>query len=146
MRIATKGSKIDISTEKKLEEFSKKISATLKAGDIFFLYGEMGVGKTTFVRYLINNLQFKLKKKLSEVTSPTFNIINEYNIDGLIIKHCDLYRLNSSDELQNLDLFSDRDQTILLIEWPHILKERPDPVIELYFEYENDYQNRIIKI
>jgi len=146
MRIATKGSKIDISTEKKLEEFSKKISVTLKAGDIFFLYGEMGVGKTTFVRYLINNLQFKLKKKLSEVTSPTFNIINEYNIDGLIIKHCDLYRLNSSDELQNLDLFSDRDQTILLIEWPHILKERPDPVIELYFEYENDYQNRIIKI
>ena len=146
MRIATKGSKIDISTKKKLEEFSKKISATLKAGDIFFLYGEMGVGKTTFVRYLINNLQFKLKKKLSEVTSPTFNIINEYNIDGLIIKHCDLYRLNSSDELQNLDLFSDRDQTILLIEWPHILKERPDPVIELYFEYENDYQNRIIKI
>ena len=146
MRIATKGSKIDISTEKKLEEFSKKISATLKAGDIFFLYGEMGVGKTTFVRYLINNLQFKLKKKLSEVTSPTFNIINEYNIDGLIIKHCDLYRLNSSDELRNLDLFSDRDQTILLIEWPHILKERPDSVIELYFEYENDYQNRIIKI
>ncbi len=146
MRIATKGSKIDISTEKKLEEFSKKISVTLKAGDIFFLYGEMGVGKTTFVRYLINNLQFKLKKKLSEVTSPTFNIINEYNIDGLIIKHCDLYRLNSSDELRNLDLFSDRDQTILLIEWPHILKERPDSVIELYFEYENDYQNRIIKI
>ena len=146
MRIATKGSKIDISTEKKLEEFSKKISVTLKAGDIFFLYGEMGVGKTTFVRYLINNLQFKLKKKLSEVTSPTFNIINEYNIDGLIIKHCDLYRLNSSDELRNLDLFSDRDQTILLIEWPHILKERPDSVIELYFEYENDFQNRIIKI
>ena len=146
MLIATKGSKIDISTEKKLEEFSKKISVTLKAGDIFFLYGEMGVGKTTFVRYLINNLQFKLKKKLSEVTSPTFNIINEYNIDGLIIKHCDLYRLNSSDELRNLDLFSDRDQTILLIEWPHILKERPDSVIELYFEYENDYQNRIIKI
>ena len=146
MRIATKGSKIDISTEKKLEEFSKKISATLKAGDIFFLYGEMGVGKTTFVRYLINSLQFKLKKKLSEVTSPTFNIINEYNIDGLIIKHCDLYRLNSSDELRNLDLFSDRDQTILLIEWPHILKERPDSVIELYFEYENDFQNRIIKI
>ena len=146
MRIATKGSKIDISTEKKLEEFSKKISVTLKAGDIFFLYGEMGVGKTTFVRYLINNLQFKLKKKLSEVTSPTFNIINEYNIDGLTIKHCDLYRLNSSDELRNLDLFSDRDQTILLIEWPLILKERPDSVIELYFEYENDYQNRIIKI
>ena len=146
MHIATKGSKIDISTEKKLEEFSKKISANLKAGDIFFLNGEMGVGKTTFVRYLINNLQLKLKKKLSEVTSPTFNIINEYNIDGLTIKHCDLYRLNSSDELRNLDLFSDRDQTILFIEWPIIFKERPDSVIELHFEYENDNKNKIIKI
>ena len=57
MHIATKGSKIDISSEKKLEEFANNLSTDLKKGDIFFLFGEMGVGKTTFVKYLINNLQ-----------------------------------------------------------------------------------------
>ena len=59
----------------------------------------MGVGKTTFVKYLINNLQLKSKKNLTEVTSPTFNIMNEYNIGNLVIKHYDLYRLKSSKEL-----------------------------------------------
>ena len=62
MLIATKGSKIDISSEKKLENFSKKIIIDLKLGDIFFLFGDIGVGKTTFVRYLINHLQKKFKK------------------------------------------------------------------------------------
>ena len=80
MHIATKSSKIDISSEKKLEEFAKSLTESIKKGDIFFLFGEMGVGKTTFVKYLINNLQLKIIKKLTEVTSPTFNIMNEYQI------------------------------------------------------------------
>ena len=63
MHIATKGSKIDISSEKKLEEFANSLSSELKKGDIFFLIGEMGVGKTTFVKYLIKNLQRTSKKK-----------------------------------------------------------------------------------
>ena len=55
----------------------------------------MGVGKTTFVKYLINNIQLKFNQKITEVTSPTFNIMNEYNINDLSIKHYDLYRLKS---------------------------------------------------
>ena len=70
MHIATKGSKVDISSEKKLEEFANNLSTKLKKGDIFFLFGEMGVGKTTFVKYLINNLQNISKNNLTEVTSP----------------------------------------------------------------------------
>ena len=146
MHIATKGSKVDISSEKKLEEFANNLSSELKKGDIFFLIGEMGVGKTTFVKYLINNLQHISKNNLTEVTSPTFNIMNEYNIGSLLIKHYDLYRLKSSHELKDLNLFDENDKAILLIEWPQIIKKKPNLVTKLYFEYENKYQNRFIKI
>ena len=146
MHTATKGSKVDISSEKKLGEFANNLSPKLKQGDIFFLYGEMGVGKTTFVKFLINNMQLRSKKELTEVTSPTFNIMNEYDINGLLIKHYDLYRLKSADELEDLNIFDENDKAILLIEWPQIIKKEPNLVTKLYFEYENEYQNRFIKI
>ena len=146
MHIATKGSKVDISSEKKLEEFVNNFSTELKKGDILFLFGEIGVGKTTFVKFLINNFQLKFKQKLTEVTSPTFNIMNEYNIKGLSIKHYDLYRLKSSEELHDLNIFNKDDKSILLIEWPQIIKEIPNLVTKLYFEYENEYQSRFVKV
>ena len=145
MLIATKGSKIDISSEKKTEDLAKKINSEIKPGDILFLHGEMGVGKTTFVKYLINDFQFKFNEKLTEVTSPTFNIVNEYKISHLTIKHYDLYRLKSLKELNDLNLFEKNNKSILLIEWPQIIKKKPNSLIELFFEYENDYQNRFIK-
>ena len=146
MLIATKGSKIDISSEKKTEEIAKKIISEIRPGNVLFLYGEMGVGKTTFVKYLINGFQFKFKEKLTEVTSPTFNIMNEYDVSDLKIKHYDLYRLKFVEELNDLNLFEKNDKSILLIEWPEILKKKPNSLIELSFEYENDYQNRFIRI
>ena len=146
MHIATKGSKINISSEKKLKEFANNLSSELKQGDIFFLFGEMGVGKTTFVKFLINNMQIRFKQKPSEVTSPTFNIMNEYDIEGLSIKHYDLYRLQSTEELKDLNLFDINDKSILFIEWPQIIKKEPNFVTKLYFEYENEYQNRFIKV
>ena len=146
MPIATKGSKIDISSEKKIEDVVKKINNNLKPGDILFLHGEMGVGKTTFVKYLINNFQNRFNEKLSEVTSPTFNIMNEYKISNIIIRHYDLYRLKSTEELNDLNLFEKKNKSILLIEWPQIIKNKPSPLIEIFFEYENDYKNRFIKI
>ena len=146
MPIATKGSKINISSEKNLKEFANDLSIKLKQGDIFLLFGEMGVGKTTFVKYLINNLQYLSKSKLTEVTSPTFNIMNEYDIGGLLIKHYDLYRLKSSNELEDLNLFDENDKAVLLIEWPQIIKKKLNLVTKIYFEYENEYQNRYIKI
>jgi len=146
MLIATKGSRIDISTEKKTEEIAKKINSEIKPGNILFLYGEMGVGKSTFVKYLINDFQFKFNEKLTEVTSPTFNIMNEYKVSDLTIKHYDLYRLKSAEELNGLNLFEKNDKSILLVEWPEIIKKKPNPLIELSFEYENDYQNRFIKV
>ena len=146
MHIATKSSKIDISSEKKLEELAKSLSLSIKKGDIYFLHGEMGVGKTTFVKHLVNNLQLKFNQKTTEVTSPTFNIMNEYIIGDLVIKHYDLYRIKSNNELKDLNLFEDRNKEILLIEWPQIIHNKPNSVTKFYFEYENEYENRYLKI
>tara|TARA_Y100000389_G_scaffold171681_1_gene179513 strand:+ start:222 stop:677 length:456 start_codon:yes stop_codon:yes gene_type:complete len=146
MPIATSSDKIDLSSEKKTEELAKKVSQKLEPGNIIFLYGEMGVGKTTFIRYLINALQKNNKLNQTEITSPTFNLLNEYQINKIRIDHYDLFRLKSAQELKNLGLFEDNLNTITLIEWPQIIKEKPKNLIELKFEYGKDHQTRSVQI
>ena len=146
MHIATKSSKIDLSSENKTEELAKKISKKLKPKDIIYLYGEMGVGKTTFVRYLINEFQKKNKLQITEVTSPTFNILCEYDINQIKINHYDLFRLKTKEEILNLDLFNDISNTITFIEWPQIIDKKPDNLIELDFKYEENHQKRSVRI
>ena len=146
MLIATKSSKIDLSSENKTEELAKKISKKLKPKDIIYLYGEMGVGKTTFVRYLINEFQKKNKLQITEVTSPTFNILCEYDINQIKINHYDLFRLKTKEEIINLDLFNDISNTITFIEWPQIIDKKPDNLIELDFKYEENHQKRSVQI
>ena len=146
MLIATKSSKIDLSSENKTEELAKKISKKLKPKDIIYLYGEMGVGKTTFVRYMINEFQKKNKLQITEVTSPTFNILCEYDIKQIKINHYDLFRLKNKEEIKNLDLFNDISNTITFIEWPQIIDKKPDNLIELIFKYEENHQKRSVQI
>ena len=146
MPIATSSDIIDLSSEKKTEELANKILKKIRIGHIIFLYGEMGVGKTTFIRYLINGLQKKNKLKLSQVTSPTFNLLNEYQINEVKINHYDLFRLKSPIELENLDIFSDIKNVITLIEWPQIIEKKPKNLIELTFEYKDDHKRRSVKI
>lgn len=146
MPIATSSDKIILSSEKKTEELANKLLKKLKLGDIIFLYGEIGVGKTTFVRYLINGFQKKNNIKLTEVTSPTFNIINEYEINQTKINHYDLFRLKSVEETKNLGLFDNLTNSITLVEWPQIIKEKPKNLIEFDFKYENDHQQRYVQI
>ena len=74
MLTATNRSNIKISKEIELKRFSEKTSKFIKKFKTIFLYGELGVGKTTFVKYLINNLQKREKTKITEIPSPTFNI------------------------------------------------------------------------
>ena len=112
MPIAIKDSKIDISSEETTKELAKDLTHYLKGGEIVYLYGEMGVGKTTFVRYLINQFQKNKKLHITEVTSPTFNLLNEYDINDLVIKHYDLFRLKDESEIKNLDLFENNQKFV----------------------------------
>ncbi len=146
MPTATSSVKIDLSSENKTEELAVKISKKLKLGNIVFLYGEMGVGKTTFVKYLIKEFLSTKKLKQIEVVSPTFNLLNEYQIGKTKINHYDLFRLKSNEELKNLDLFADKENSITLIEWPQIIKEKPKNLIEFIFEYKEKYEKRFVHI
>ena len=146
MPIAIRSEKINLSSEKKTEEIASQISKKLKPGNIVFLYGEMGVGKTTFVRYLINGFQKKDKLKLTEVTSPTFNLLNEYQLQKIKINHYDLFRIKSAKEIKDLDLFEESNNSITLVEWPEMIYKKPKNLIELIFEYEKDHLSRSIQI
>ena len=146
MLIATKSSKIDISLEKNTEFISKRFSNYIRNGDIIFFYGEIGGGKSTFIKYLINNLQYKNKINLTEIPSPTFNIVNEYKINETIIIHYDLFKLQDPNELHNIGLFENSLDAITLIEWPEIISKKPKNIIELYFSYENNFQKRKLEI
>jgi len=147
MPIAIKNSIIDISSEETTRKLAKELSDYLKGGEIVFLYGEMGVGKTTFVKYLINQFQIKKNLATTEVTSPTFNLLNEYEIDDIVFKHYDLFRLKDESEVKNLDLLDNNKNTITLIEWPQLInKENYKKKIDLIFNYENELNNRSIKI
>ncbi len=146
MPIAIRNDKINLSSEKKTEELAKKFLKKIKLGHIVFLYGEMGVGKTTFVRYLINGFQKVHNIKVTEVTSPTFNLLNEYQINQIKINHYDLFRVKTYKEVKDLDLFENNANTVTLIEWPQMIKEQPKNLIEMMFEYEKDFQTRTVQI
>ncbi len=146
MPIATSSGIIDISTEKLTKDIAEKISAKLKKNQVIFLYGEIGVGKTTFVKHLINKLQKDKKINITEVTSPTFNILNEYQIGDIKIKHYDLFRIKLKEEIINLNIFEDNSDSITLIEWPEIIDFKSDEYIELFFNYDEDLDRRSLEI
>ena len=97
MPIATKCSKIDISKEIITQKIAEKIASKVSKNTTLLFYGNIGVGKTTFIRYLINYLQTKNGLEKTEIPSPTFNIINEYEINSLVVRHFDLYRIKDKN-------------------------------------------------
>ena len=146
MPTAIKSDRIDLSSEKKTEELAGKFLKKIKPGCFVFLYGEIGVGKTTFIRYLINKFQKLYRLETTEVTSPTFNLLNEYQINDIKINHYDLFRIKSAEEIKNLDLFENIKNTITLVEWPQMIKKKPKNLIELFFEYGKDHKTRSVQI
>ena len=131
-----------ISSIRELEKVSNKIQKILSPGDVVFLHGEIGVGKTTFARLLINNYESEKKLKKSEVLSPTFNIVFEYDIKEFTIKHFDLYRLKNERDIQNIGLYENSEHSIILIEWPELIKKKPSNRIDIFFEYMEDMNER----
>ena len=129
-----------------LEKISNKIKKILSPGDTVFLYGEIGVGKTSFARILINGYEHQKKLKKSEVLSPTFNIVFQYDIKDFTIEHYDLYRLKNENEIKNIGLFENLEESIFIVEWPELIKDKPTNRIDLFFKYSKDMNERILTI
>ena len=147
MPIAIKDSKIDITSEKLTKELAKEFIKYLKGGEFVFLYGEMGVGKTTFVKYFINEYQKINNLTQSEITSPTFSLLNEYQVKDIRIKHYDLFRINRKEDINNLDIFEKDNKLITLIEWPQLIADKQDiKFITLTFNYLNQLNDRTVDI
>ena len=147
MPIAIKDSKIDITSEKVTKELAKKFTKFVKGGEFIFLYGEMGVGKTTFVRYFINEYQKINNLTQTEITSPTFSLLNEYQVKDIRIKHYDLFRINNKEDINNLDIFEKNNKLITLIEWPQLIANiQGIRSIALTFNYLNDLNDRSVNI
>ena len=128
------------------KNFSKKISEIINKGDVIFLYGEIGVGKTTFVRFFINHLETKNKIKNSEVLSPTFNIVYDYDVGNAKILHYDLYRLKNYNDISQLGMFETSDDHIKIVEWPELIEPKPMDRIDILFKYSKLINSRGVKI
>ena len=127
-----------------IDTLSKKILSFLSKSDCIFLFGELGTGKTTFVRSLIHQLQEKNKIKKTVVTSPTFNLLNEYEIQNLKIMHYDLYRLKNNKEINQLGIFKEDEKVVSIIEWPEKIEKKIKDRLEITFYYQDEAESRKI--
>lgn len=101
------------------KELAKKIALISRKHDIVCLKGDLGVGKTTFARFFINNFY----DEEVEVVSPTFTIIQNYDTKTLQIYHFDLYRLKNKNDVYEVGIEDAFDNGLSLIEWPEIIED-----------------------
>ena len=128
------------------QNLSSKISNIVGSSDIIFLYGEIGVGKTTFVRFFINHLEAENGIKKSDVLSPTFNIVYEYDIGDIKILHYDLYRLKNYKDILQLGMFDISDKHIKIVEWPELIQPKPKNRVDIFFKYSKLMNSRDVQI
>ncbi len=108
--------KIVVNSKEEMAGLACKIAASATLGSVFGLKGTLGAGKSFFAKNFINSLQ----KNLTEVLSPTFNLVYSYDTKKGEVFHFDLYRLKSEEELENIGFFDAMKSGICLIEWPEI--------------------------
>jgi len=127
-----------------LNQIALRIITKINKEDCILLFGEIGVGKTTLTRLLINNLQNQNKEEETEVLSPTFNIVYEYEVGRFKIMHYDLYRLKTKKDIQQLGVFEQSVNNIKVIEWAEIIKNKPRDRLEIYMSHEKEQNTRKI--
>jgi len=127
-----------------LNKISLKIITKIKKEECILLFGEIGTGKTTLSRALINSLQKQNKEDETEVLSPTFNIVYEYEVGKSKVMHYDLYRLKTEKDLEQLGIFEQSTSNIKIIEWAEIIKDKPNDRLEIYMSYEKEENMRKI--
>ena len=125
-----------------LQLISKKIADKISEKDCIFLIGEIGVGKTTFTRSLINYFQKREGVEQTQVLSPTFNLLYEYDIRKIKIMHYDLYRIKNPKELNQLGIFNESVNSIKIIEWPQLIETNISDVLELHLSYSKNEEER----
>ena len=125
-------------TEEQTSAAGERLASTLHAGDVVLLFGDLGAGKTAFVRGLARGLGADPE----DVSSPTFTLVQEYH-GRLALFHVDLYRLEER-EVDDLGLeelvLADG---VVAIEWAERWRDRPDDVIEVSLEDIGDEKRRI---
>ena len=129
-----------------LNSITSKILQEISENDCIFLIGEIGVGKTTFARSFINNLQKKKGVKQTQVLSPTFNLLYEYDINSFKIMHYDLYRIKDVKELKQLGIFKDETSSIKIIEWPELIETNISNRLELHLTYSSKDDERKLNV
>ena len=128
------------------KNLANNISDAINAGDIIFIYGEIGVGKTTLTRFIINYLESKNGIKKSDVLSPTFNIVYDYDIGKIKILHYDLFRLKNYQDISQLGMFETSKNYIKIIEWPELIESKPQDRIDIQFNYSRLMDFRKVKV
>ena len=105
-----------------LEVIAKMLARKSIIGDIYLLSGELGAGKTTFIRFFINSIfELNLIKRPNSIKSPSFPILINYPIKNFEVFHYDLYRLKNENEIQELNIIENLKKNITLIEWPQMI-------------------------
>ncbi len=129
--------------EAQLTAFAAKIAMILVSGDVVYLRGELGTGKTTFARAIIQQMC-----RVDSVTSPTFTIIETYDLNEVLVDHLDLYRIESEAEMEGVGLrdYLDGDW-ICLIEWPDRAPGMlPDPDLTIDLAYEGKGRSAVLVV
>lgn len=111
--INTKVTKVSCKDEAEMKALGGRIGAQLNVGDVIALTGELGAGKTTLIRGLIQSFQPN-----EEVPSPTYTLVQTYDLPDYELWHCDLYRLKHPDEVFELGLIDAMVECVCVIEWP----------------------------
>jgi tRNA threonylcarbamoyladenosine biosynthesis protein TsaE len=118
---------------------ARRLAASLRAGDVVLLYGDLGAGKTAFTRGLAEGLGIQGQ----EVTSPTFTIVQEYGGGALPLYHADLYRLGDAREVDDLGLEEIAADGVLAIEWADRLPRAIEGAIKVRIEDAGDGERQI---
>ena len=129
-----------------LKLISNKIADNVSENDCIFLIGEIGVGKTTFTRHFINYLQKREGVKETEVLSPTYNLLYEYDINNLKVMHYDLYRIKNKKELTELGIFGEGINSIKIIEWPELVETNLPNRLELHLKHSDNENERELSV
>jgi tRNA threonylcarbamoyladenosine biosynthesis protein TsaE len=119
----------------------RDLAATLSAGSVLLLFGDLGAGKTAFVRGLAEGLGMRRE----QVSSPTFTLVQEYRGGRLPLFHADLYRLDDSREIEDLGLDEIAADGVLAIEWAEKLPRPVADAVEVRIQH-GDGDTRTIQI